>query len=381
MAIKKIFPRKDTTIYSFAPELNSGLDEILEVNTYTNLVGSEIPHSTRVLIDFDSNDINNIISGSNNYEINLRLSSAIVNGLNLDTIIDVFPLSDAWEMGTGKYGYEPEISDGTSWYWKNYNGGETWISSSFQPYTTASYISTNPGGGVWYTNLLSNPSESIVCNQTFQYQGTQNYNIGENLIDLKIDITSIVNEWFNDSGFTNNGLILKQREEFNTNPAYTSEFKFFSIDTNTIYPPYLEIKYNDAEYNTGSNIQTIDTDEIYVNINMNSGFFHPDEKNMFRINVRPKYPIRTFQTSSIYTQNFYLPENSCYAIKDLDTNEYVIDFDDEFTKISADSNSSYFNLDMDGLQWERYYKILIKTVINNKTLIFDDKFYFKIIKN
>jgi len=114
---------------------------------------------------------------------------------------------------------------------------------------------------------------------------------------------------------------------------------------------------------------------------MNPGFFHPDEKNIFRVNVRPKHPIRVFQTSSLYTQNFYLPQDSCYAIKDLDTNEYVIDFDPIFTKISADNSGSYFKLDMDGLQWERYYKILIKTNINGNILVFDDKFYFKIIKN
>jgi hypothetical protein len=34
---------------------------------------------------------------------------------------------------------------------------------------------------------------------------------------------------------------------------------------------------------------------------------------------------------------------------------------------------------MNGLQPERYYKILIKTTINNTTLILDNDYYFKII--
>ena len=59
--------------------------------------------------------------------------------------------------------------------------------------------------------------------------------------------------------------------------------------------------------------------------------------------------------------NYYLPESSSlYAIKDLDNNEMVIDFDSNYTRISSDSVSSYFDVYMNGLQPERYYKILIK---------------------
>jgi hypothetical protein len=34
---------------------------------------------------------------------------------------------------------------------------------------------------------------------------------------------------------------------------------------------------------------------------------------------------------------------------------------------------------MNGLEPERYYKILVKTVINNSTIIFDNNFFFKVI--
>ena len=73
-----------------------------------------------------------------------------------------------------------------------------------------------------------------------------------------------------------------------------------------------------------------------------------DEK--FRINCRPQFPTRTFQTASAYTINYYLPTSSYYAIKDLYTNEFVIDFDTNYTQISADSESSYFTLYMNGLE-------------------------------
>jgi hypothetical protein len=34
---------------------------------------------------------------------------------------------------------------------------------------------------------------------------------------------------------------------------------------------------------------------------------------------------------------------------------------------------------MSGLEPERYYKILIKTIINGATIISDDNYYFKVI--
>jgi hypothetical protein len=97
------------------------------------------------------------------------------------------------------------------------------------------------------------------------------------------------------------------------------------------------------------------------------------------VNARPEYPARVWQTSSLYTTNYYLPTSSYYAIKDLDTNEFVINFDNQFTQLSADTTSSYFDLYMSGLQPERYYSILIKTTINGSTLVFDNDYNFKVI--
>jgi len=74
-----------------------------------------------------------------------------------------------------------------------------------------------------------------------------------------------------------------------------------------------------------------------------------------------------------------LPEGSTWALKDLDTNEYVIHFDNDYTKIMSDSTSNYFDVYMNGLEPERYYKILISSSIDGSQYIFDDKYYFKVI--
>ena len=105
-----------------------------------------------------------------------------------------------------------------------------------------------------------------------------------------------------------------------------------------------------------------------------------DRINRFRINCRPKYPVRTYRTGSWYTENYVLPSSSYYAIQDLDTNEYVVDFNETYTKISADDVSSYFYVYMNGLEPERYYQVLVKTYVDNEVLVYKDRgFQFKVI--
>ena len=63
----------------------------------------------------------------------------------------------------------------------------------------------------------------------------------------------------------------------------------------------------------------------------------------------------------------------------MDTNEYVINFDPIYTKLSLDTTSSYFSLYMNGLQPERYYKILFQTTVDGSVNIIDNNNYFKIV--
>jgi hypothetical protein len=133
-------------------------------------------------------------------------------------------------------------------------------------------------------------------------------------------------------------------------------------------------------WNTGSSTQTIvNTSQIYASIVNNGGFFYSQSIQQFRIDCRPQFPPVIFQTASIYTTNYYLPTASYWAIKDLDTNEYVVDFDANYTQISADATSSYFTVYMNGLQPERYYTILFQTTIRGTTLVLDSNYNFKVI--
>ena len=59
----------------------------------------------------------------------------------------------------------------------------------------------------------------------------------------------------------------------------------------------------------------------------------------------------------------------------------IIDFDTTYTKINADLNGSYFNIFMNSLQPERYYRLLIKTTLNGNTLVIDNRNIFKVERN
>ena len=245
--------------------------------------------------------------------------------------------------------------------------------STFEAYATASYGEIS-GGGTWYTGSTLNLN--ITQSQVYNYTSNK---------DLNIDVTNTILTWYSSSnslgGFPNDGFIIKQGEndEFIRSIYKQAGLKFYSVDTNTIYPPELQFKWDDFSHSTSSNISHLDTTQMVSVLDNNPGVFRRDEVHRFRLSSRPEFPVRTFQTASWYTSNYYLPTSSYYAIKDLDTNEYIFDFDTTYTKISADSTGNYFDIYMNGLEPERYYQILLKVVLNGETTILDDNYYFKII--
>ena len=84
--------------------------------------------------------------------------------------------------------------------------------------------------------------------------------------------------------------------------------QFYSVDTNTIYPPQLEFKWQDyVSVLTGSATASIvTTTNLATSLAENPGYFTPESINRFRFNVAPKYPLRTFQTASFFTETKYL---------------------------------------------------------------------------
>jgi hypothetical protein len=393
MAVYKLFPSQDATMYSLFPQMNTGIDEIIEISNLNFAVNS-YPQVSRYLVQFDQDEIDNVIDGKINgaqWDAHLRNYIATAQGINLDTKLYIYPVSGAWGMGTGKYLDSPIVTNGVSWQYQIQSGSKQWDTSGFNPYVTASYSGSNVGGGTWYTS--SNlPGLDVVQTQTFSYRSDK---------DLNVIVTDTVKAWYTSSNsltgsytnIVNNGFLVKWEGynsyedttgnyyvEFNQNKNTQPVLQYYSVDTHTIYPPQLEFRWRDYVWNTGSSTQTIvNTSQIYASIVNNGGFFYSQSIQQFRIDCRPQFPPVIFQTASIYTTNYYLPTASYWAIKDLDTNEYVVDFDANYTQISADATSSYFTVYMNGLQPERYYTILFQTTIGGTTLVLDSNYNFKVI--
>jgi len=106
--------------------------------------------------------------------------------------------------------------------------------------------------------------------------------------------------------------------------------------------------------------------------------------NIVRINLfaRPEFPFKNFQRRTQFTQYLtpqYLPTESYYAIKDNETDQIVLDFDNN-TKLSCDVNGNYFLLDTTGLPQERYFKVLIRSEQSSSIYTFDKGDIFKIVR-
>jgi hypothetical protein len=98
---------------------------------------------------------------------------------------------------------------------------------------------------------------------------------------------------------------------------------------------------------------------------------------------RKKFPLKYFGRSTQQEQYMIpevLPSQSYYAIKDNQTNEMVMNFDN-YTQISCNyPNGNYFILDTTGLPQERYYRVIIRTGDDTSTYTIDTGKTFKITR-
>jgi hypothetical protein len=315
-----------------------------------------------VLIKFDNTDLADVLTKSGaNFTASLKLYNAHVDGIPTNFNLEINPIYESWDMGTGRFNNIPETDDGASWKYRNSSQTNLWTTSGFPGGVTGSFYSGNTGGANWYTTYSAS--------QTFNYFSTK---------DININVTNIVNAWVN-SVIPNNGFIIRNTGSIEFDPNYKYTFNFFSRDTNTIYPPYLEFKWNDSTFNPGST-PVVSNNNILVSLSNNKNIYYDGEYVKFRVYAKERYPNRTFVTSSLHIYNKLLPTASYYSIIDLQSNLKVIDFDTTATQLSNDSTSSYFMMYMNGLEPDRYYKVQIKSQIDGGTYIYDDDFYFKVMQ-
>ena len=375
MAVYKIFPDKDTFLFTEVPTGNAGYDEMIELGAYPI---QEVGQTQRALLHFKDSEITNIINNkigstnSSNWSASLDLFVASAYEVPASHSVECYPIAQHWDGGVGKY--HDEISTGSadfsgaSWRFTKAQSKTPWLlQGEFTSGTTGSYNSTYPGGGVWYTGSLGVNLET-----------TQSFETNDNL-DINLDVTKGVKLHYSGT-LANNGFLIKFEDGIEFNTSASIRTKFYSANTNTIYPPALTFTWDDAVHATGS-LSVLDDPTAYIKITNNMGEYPDVGKQRFRLMARPKYPTRTFTTGSIYRTNYALNNASVYALRDEFTEELVIPFSDRYSKISCDSNGPYFDIYMNGLQPERFYRILVRSEIDGTTCTFDDANVFKVIRN
>ena len=371
------------------------------------------PEFSRILIQFDLSSISSsLLSGDikNGSKFSLKLKASSTSEVPLDYKVYAYPLSKSWDMGTGRYDTEGLGSFGASWYYNTtQNTSSLWYSptASSVTYNFSDYLLTSSlgsssfqnGGATWFYNVPSTYSQptsntsssfyntlsssvyissfcssslsgsSLICSQSYSYSTS----------DIYMDVTPIVKGWICGC-VPNNGFILISSLELIQSNDINSSIRFFSKETNTIYQPYLDVKWDDSTYSSGSLIPLTGFNPYTVvvkNVGREYKFGSIPRINIF---AREKAPLKNFvkgYQQSQYLSSSLLPSDSYYAIKDNESENFVIDFDD-YTKLSCDGTIHYFRLDTTALPVERYYRILIKTEINGETLIFDNGNIFKV---
>jgi hypothetical protein len=359
--IHQIFSVQDATIYedTLLREMNTGLDTGLEINKVVSTAGSN--HVTRPLLKFDLSELSaSIVSGEiTNPRCYLMLSALEGTEIPINYNLYVYPVSGSWAMGSGRRFNEPITTNGVSWKWRN--NTELWATGSYSGNSTGSYA-LNEGGGNWYTG------SGYEASQSFNYSSP----------DTRIDVTDIVNKWL-DGTIPNDGFVVKRSDSDETNKDEMGSLTFFSQESNTMYIPKLQIGWNNSSFITGSLLPLTAENKVVYTKGLKK-HIKTNSKIKIRIAGRPKYPQRTFATSSAYRDTQYLPETTYYAIKDTVTEDVIIPFDDNYTKVSCDESGNYFDFWTTGFLPERYYKFIFKMVDGAYEEYIDGGFYFKVVR-
>jgi hypothetical protein len=280
------------------------------------------------------------------------------SGLSELYSVAAYPINQEWEEGIGKESNNPKSIDGVSWSNRKNSvvGGElNWIT---------------PGG----TYIINDE-----VTQSFSSESP----------DINMNVTSIVKQWI-DGTNDNYGFILmlsgstdEPNKTYENSSGSFEDLKFFSRQTNTIYSPKIELKWDDHLPATGSNTGSLTALDLSGN---SENYLYPihlreaykeTERVKFRFGARKRYIDKTFSTSIQTISGSYLPEGSAsYSIIDMATNESVVPFS-AYTTMSCDTTSPYFMQDLNGFEPNRAYKIMIKVNHNDEQrIIYDDDFEF-----
>ena len=380
------FGKRDATIYSggTTASINTGFDEILEINKVVNNNGT-VGNVSRILIDFDLSYISqSIMDGKipSTAKYYLNLFDATSEEVEASQSIHIYMVSGSWKQGTGKLDHDPVTDDGATYQYRDHEAKTPWVTGS---------VLTD--GGAWFTA------------STGQYEVSTSYDLTFDKKDVRANVTDLVNNFiYSSSDYPNNGFIVK-REDSGSHGDHPSSsmfdfdagqegdssrlgnLKYFSRETHTIYPPKLEAVWDDSSWSTGS-LSPLSTSDL-ENLKVYFKNLRPEyqEKSIvkFRLVGRELYPSSSFSATPSELTIKYLPSASVfYQVKDADTEEVIVPFGTG-SAISCDSTGNFFRVQMDGFQAERNYRFSVKVISGSGTTeetinYYDDNYEFRVVR-
>jgi hypothetical protein len=351
---------QDATIYQRFPNLNTGLDEILEVGKLAQPTdGGNIftQASVRFLVNFD------LVSGSYPEDAQYFLNLYIANAQNVNRYQDllVHPITSSWIEGSG-YRYQNAV----------------FISDRIDPSDPAKFINrlaNSQDGATWLDSRKNTEWDNLGGDFDETRSNTYQFN-DVPITDVKIDITTLISPINTGTISSWNGLLLKFPDIDEGDQTNIGNIKFFSGNTHTVFEPRLEIVWDDQQFVTGS-LKPIPGSRIKITPKNLKQAYTRGEKDKIYLIVRDPFPDKRFDATQRFKNVYYLPSGSFFRITDEVSGVKIYDFD-QFSAISCDPTGSYISLDTSGLDIDRFYKIELKVTTNDTVFFPQFEYTFKV---
>ena len=245
-------------------------------------------------------------------------------------------------------------------------------------------ISVDTGSSGTYSDVVTLSGGGV------PFEASQSFN--QDTTDMRMEVTSIVNAWLS-SSVDNDGFIIKRQGNVGNSDTTQKEgntdllgnFSFFSSDTHTKYPPTLEMVWDDSKWTTGSlsPLTQANLEDMVFYMKGLRPEYKEKSKARFRLVGRERFPDKTYSSTPSNLTIKYLPSGSTfYSIVDAETEDVIVPFGTG-SRVSCDSTGNYFNLDLNGYQPERYYRLELRVQSGSGTdeetdQYFDEGFTFKV---
>jgi len=344
-------PIQDASIYEQYNWRNTGLDEILEVGKDATGI-----RRVRSIIMFDTMEISrSFVEGTIplNTKFDLNLFVARADDLRNGQQITLQAVSQSWIEGTG-------------YFYQNTNVQYT---ASRDP--AGGYIETD--GATW-KNRFSGSAWSITG--SVGVGPIISASISSPVRDMTIDVTDLILNWVSGT-VPNHGFLLRFNTLDENDNKNAGNIRFFSRNSHTVHLPTISAKWDNQVYLTGSMAASTPTDVLVLPRNLKPKY-KTGEMVRLVLSVRERYPQKTFNTIySAFAGNTRLPITSYYSIIDQQSNVTIVPFDN-FSKISCDGTTNYFDFKIQSMYAGRYYKILFKVVDGEFEHIIDNGYVFTV---